>query len=436
MRALAVDDDPQALGFLQMVLQQDHEVIACRDGAEALRKLSEGGFDLVITDLRMPHPDGFEVLQAARALVPPPAVVVLSAVDNARAAVRALRLGARDFLVKPAEPVEILTAVARASEGVTSVSAESRDQFGLVGDSAAIRLVRRLIPTLAQSREAVLIVGETGTGKELLARAIHEASARRAGPFVAHNMAATPSDLAEAMFLGHSRGAFSGATSDHRGLFEQADGGSLLLDEIDSFPFDLQAKLLRVLESARVQRLGSASERAVNVRVFAASSVDPISLVARGAFRADLYYRLRQLEVELPPLRERTGDIPVLARWFLKELEAELGCPPRLSEEAMRHLMAHPWPGNVRELRNTVRSAVALAGGEAFPEHLPRAMKGVAARSGSRDPRTLRTVEEEHILRTLESMGGNRSRAARVLGIDRGTLARKLAAIRIGRRRS
>ena len=277
----------------------------------------------------------------------------------------------------------------------------------------------------------MLVLGETGTGKELVAHALHAQGPRAAGPFIAHNMAATPAELAESLFFGHVRGAFSGAAGDHAGLFECAQGGTLFLDEMDSFPLCLQAKLLRVLESGQIQRVGSSSARTVDVRVIASSAVDPALLVARGQFRADLYYRLRQLELMLPPLRERAADIPVLVEQFAREIAEEGGTCPRVSAAAVARLAAHSWPGNVRELRNVVRAAATLAGGGTIlPEHLSRTLepggRGCAA-AGS-----LRVIETDHILKTLESAGGNHSRAARILGIDRGTLARKLAALQRG----
>ncbi|HEY2956518.1 MAG TPA: sigma-54 dependent transcriptional regulator [Candidatus Eisenbacteria bacterium] len=431
-RILAVDDDPDAVRCVAGVLERDHEVVACTAGDAALRELALRRFDLVITDLGMPPPDGFEVLSAAQRLSPPAPVLVLSALDAARPTLRALRLGARDYLLKPAGPDEVRAAVLRVL--TDSADAEACD-YGLMGRSPGIRQVRQMVPLLAQRPETVLILGETGTGKELLARAIHEHGPRRAGPFVAHNMAATPSDLAESLFFGHVRGAFSGAATDHTGLFEQAHGGTLFLDEADSFPLPLQAKLLRALESGTLQRVGSAAERAVEVRVLAASAVNLEELVERGAFRADLYYRLRQLEVTLPTLRERAGDVPLLARHFLEEMAGQIGCVPQLSEEAQERLLSHAWPGNVRELRNAVRSAALFAGsGPILPGHLPRALQHPAD-PGTAGPLALRDAERDLILRTLERAGGNRSLAARLLGIDRGTLARKLKALAEATRR-
>ena len=305
--------------------------------------------------------------------------------------------------------------------------------YGLAGRSPAIRKVRQLIPLLAGSRETVLILGETGTGKELVARALHGLSPTRAGPFVAHNMAATPSELAESVFFGHARGAFSGATADHLGLFEQAEGGTLFLDEVDSFPLGLQAKLLRILECARFHRVGSGTERKLDVRVIAASATELSEAVARGVFRADLYYRLRQLELRLPPLRDRREDILELVEQFVTELAHESGRRVEVSLGATDVLRSHLWPGNCRELRNAVRGATMLAGpGPVLPGHLAAFVDSIVAPDAECATGTnLRLSEHLHILDVLERARGNQSRAARLLGIDRGTLARKLKALKL-----
>jgi two-component system NtrC family response regulator len=428
LRILAVDDDGDALRLLTRVLATDHEVVAFTDGAGALEEISRSQWDLVCADLGMPPPDGFDILRSAQRQCPPPAVVVITALDSARAALEALRLGARDYLVKPVEPAEIRAAVSRLAPAPAG-ACRCEETFGLIGPSAAMRQVRRLVPLLSRSCESALILGETGCGKELVARALHEHGPRRAGPFVAHNMAATPGELAESLFFGHVRGAFSGATEDHAGLFQRAHGGTLFLDEVDSFPVALQAKLLRALETGRVQPVGGGAERTVDVRVVAASSVDVGELVQRSAFRADLYYRLRQLEIVIPPLRERPDDIVPLSRHFLDELARQTGCAAALSEPVVGVLLAHSWPGNCRELRNAVRSAVLLAdGGLILPGHLPRGLT-VAARRDTAAAASLAAAERDHILRILERTGGNRTHAARLLEIDRGTLIRKLRAL-------
>ena len=425
-RVLVVDDDPGALRLAASALAEDHEVTPCGDGAAAITLARGGGFDLVLTDLGMPAPDGFEVLRAVTGLPEAPDVVVLTAMDCARATLDALRLGARDYIVKPSSAEEIRAAVSNALAGRCGGGTSA--EYGLVGVSCAIVRLKRLIPLLARSRETVLIMGETGTGKELFARALHEHGPRAAGPFVAHNVAATPADLAESLFFGHARGAFSGAHADHPGLFEQAHGGTLFLDELDSLPLALQAKLLRTLECLRVQRVGATADREIDVRVVAASTIDPAGLVARGAFRADLYYRLRQLEVVMPPLRERMDDLPPLVAHVLAECSREQGRTYRLSAAAEALLVAHAWPGNVRELRHALRGAATLAEtGAIQPQHLPRALRETGAgNSPAEAPVRLEDLEYLAIRRALERASGNQSRAAQLLGIDRGTLARKL----------
>jgi DNA-binding NtrC family response regulator len=431
MRILIVDDDPHAIEAMAAVLTPAYEV-ECRDGGGAgIDALRSQPFDLVLTDLGMPSPDGFDLLRAARELPGAPPVVVITGLDDARTAVEAMRLGAADLLVKPASREEICEIVSRVEAERLGLDDEIEAAAGLIGRSRGLRRVRRLVPLLSRSRETVLITGETGTGKELLARALHELGPLKARPFVAHNMAATPSELAESVFFGHVRGSFSGATSDHAGLFEKAEGGTLFLDEADSFPLPLQAKLLRVLEGGRVQRVGSCAERGIDVRVIAASAVDLGQLVAAGRFRADLYYRLRQLEVSMPALREHMEDVPALARHFLAELGPDAGPAPRIAAATLDVLMRYPWPGNCRELRNALRSAAVLAGTATIqPGHLPRAVMRAASEGAAVDaPSTLVAVEREHIRQALEHVGGNRSRAARLLGIDRGTLARKIRSL-------
>jgi DNA-binding NtrC family response regulator len=429
MRILVVDDDPDALRALAMLLERDHEVVARGSGTEAIAELRERPVDLVLTDLGMPPPDGFDVMRAAGELPAPPPIAVITALDSARAALEATRLGARDFLVKPASREDVLGVVSRIEEKLRGGGAAP--VAGLVGRSPLLDRVRTMVPLLARCRETVLILGETGTGKELLARALHDLGPRSAGPFVAHNMAATPAELAESVFFGHVKGAFSGAAADHAGLFEQAAGGTLFLDEVDSFPFGLQAKLLRVLEGGRVQRVGSCVERTVDARVLAASSTDLGDLVAAGRFRADLYYRLRQLEASMPPLRDHLEDVPSLAGHFLAEIAASPGHELRLTGEAMNRLTRYSWPGNCRELRNAIRGAAVLAGaGPIEVGHLPAAVRCRAEGGAPADPpSTLLAAEREHIRQVLERAGGNRSLAARLLGIDRGTLARKLRAM-------
>jgi DNA-binding NtrC family response regulator len=421
LRILVVDDEPAVLAAAVIALEPPHCVHTCDAPQAAIELIARENFDLVVTDLRMPGVDGTQIIRAAVGGERPIPVIVLTAVDHARSAIEAMALGASDYLVKPVEPGQLRAAIER----IPTPSGEAGTRtYGLIGASPQITQIRRLVPLLAGSRENLLILGETGTGKDLLARAVHGNGPRAAGAFVAHNMAATPGELAESVFFGHARGAFSGATGDHPGLFEQADGGTLFLDEIDSFPLPLQAKLLRVLEAGRAQRIGSVQQRPFDVRLIAASSVDLGELVARSAFRADLYYRLHQLEIRMPPLRERRADVPGLIEQFLDELAAETGRRPAITRAAHDRLAEHPWPGNCRELRSAIRSAALLAGlGPVNPGHLPSALRNETAGTQAA---SLREAERDHIRDVLAGAKGNQSRAARLLGIDRGTLARKL----------
>lgn len=424
-RILAIDDDACALDYLRGLLECDHEVVTCAGGAEGLARLAVESFDLVLTDLGMPDPDGFEILRYAGEQPGAPPVIVLTAADRASATMTALRLGALDYIVKPATPTDIRAAVARGTRRHPADD-PSHETYGLTGNSEPMRQLRRILPLFARADESVLLIGETGVGKELVAHALHDFGSRASGPFIAHNLAATPVDLSESLFFGHVRGSFSGAHADHAGLFEQAHGGTLFLDELDSFPLGLQAKLLRVLETRHVQRIGGYGERGFDARVIAATSIDPAELVAAGRFRADLHFRLRQLEIVVPPLRHRIEDLPELIQHFLEEWGGAPGGASRLSSQAMERLYAYPWPGNVRELRHVLRTAALLAeGGSILPKHLPASLSKPRVTIPLRET-PLDRVEHDHIVRTLELAGGNQKRAAQMLGIDRGTLARRL----------
>lgn len=430
MRVLLVDDEPASLAALCGLLGREHEFDTCTSGAEALARLERSAYDLLMTDLSMPHPDGFHVMQQSTALAPGMPVVVVTALDTARAAVQAIRLGARDFLVKPASAADVKDLLARLS--TEHADREGRTALhGLVGHSAAIRRVQQLVPLFARCRESLLITGETGAGKESLARAVHECGPRRDREFVAVEIATLfPERLeAECFAVGEAKcGTDGAARSDAAGgagAFARAHLGTLYLNGIEFFPLPLQARLLRVLETGALPCGGTERERKVDVRVIASSAADLGDLVARGRFRADLYFRLRQFEITVPPLRERVEDLPLLAEHFLAETEPS-PAGPRLTRTGLTVLRGHPWPGNCRELRGALRSAQLLANGQPIqPGHLPLALAG---RQGLRDEpvTTLAEAEREHIRRALAQVKGNRSHAARLLGIDRGTLSRKL----------
>jgi len=429
MRILLVDDEPAALAALTGLLERDHAVESCGSGSEALARLERSTYDLLMTDLSMPHPDGFHLLQRSSTLAPGMPVVVVTALDTARAAVQAVRLGARDYLVKPASADAVRDLVARLSRAHDDRE-NTANRFGLIGRSAAIRRVRQMIPLLARCREPVLLCGEAGTGKETLARALHDSDPRRTGPFVAFDIAATPADRVDGEGFGPRDG--SRVEGDVPCRLEHAAGGTLYLDGVEDLPLTSQARLLRAIEGGTWPASGGKGERPLDLRVIAAARKDLGELVRRGRFRADLYFRLRQLEVTLPPLRERLDDLPDLAEHFLAESGEATG-EPRVTRPAMALLRAHPWPGNCRELIGTLRAARHLAGSQPIqPGHLPRTL--AAGASPSREPfMTLAEAEREQIRRALEQMRGNRSLAARLLGIDRGTLSRKLRAMGLER---
>jgi DNA-binding NtrC family response regulator len=419
---LVVDDQASAAEFLRLLLsQQGHEVATAANGVEALVALESRRFDLVLSDLDMPGMDGFELLHRVRQRWPELPVVTVTAISDVSKVVEAVQLGAVDYLLKPAEAPAVLNVVRKAL-AVAPVREAPRAIPELVGRSRAIVEVRHLVMLAAGSAVPVLITGETGSGKELVARAIHRYSPIASGPFVSHNCAVVPRDLFESTFFGHRRGAFTGADRDHPGLIVSAHGGVLFLDEVEALLFEHQAKLLRVLDDGEVLPVGGSRPQQVTVRFLAATNRDPHAMIAEGSLRPDLYYRLRGFEIALPPLRERREDIPLLAAHFLGE------GAPGFTPEAMEALSRAPWPGNVRQLRHAVLSARASAGGSRIgPRHLSLGAAPAAASGGGDALRgTLREVERRAILQALEDAAWNKSVAARALDIDRSTLRRKL----------
>ncbi|MDY0003461.1 MAG: sigma-54 dependent transcriptional regulator [Polyangia bacterium] len=438
---LLAEDDPGMRSLLSEILRSaGYEVDVAEDGQEALERLRLTAPRLLITDMKMPRMDGVALLRKARAERPGLPVIVLTAFGTVSGAVEAMRLGAFDYLSKPLpDPERLRQGVARAlAEGQSGASSTGRAP---VHADPAFAQVLELVSAVAPRDTTVLLTGESGVGKEVIAQAVHEGSPRRDGPFVAINCAALPESLLESELFGHERGAFTGAVSAHPGLFEQASGGTLLLDEVGEMQAALQAKLLRVLESHRVTRLGSTKDRSVDVRVIAATNRDLDAAVSEGLFRQDLLFRLKVFPIHIPPLRERPMDILPLARHFLELLGSSPGRTlPRLGPEAQEALLAHSWPGNVRELMNAVERASILAGGgDILPEHLgissaPRGAvspdPGSEAAPGpeapSRGVLTLREMERLAVMEALEAVGGNRKAAARRLGIALRTLQYKL----------
>jgi len=438
-RILIVDDDTAFLSTLQATLRSfGHEVIAAADGQAGLARLRAGGIDLAFVDFRMPGMDGIALMRArqddAQAAAVP--LVMLTAYASSSNTIEAMKLGAFDHLVKPVGRADIVAVVERAlqahagDDGSAAVPQAPAEEAGaLLGHSAAMRTVHKRIGLAAASDLPVLVSGETGTGKELVARALHRASARADAAFVAVNCAAIPAELIESELFGYRKGAFSGATADRAGLIREADGGTLFLDEIGDMPLPMQAKLLRFLQEGEVSPLGGRGAQKVDVRVIAATHRELAQLVADGRFRSDLRYRLNVVPIELPPLRERGDDIVLLAQHFLED---GAGAPRALSAAAQARLRAYPWPGNVRELRNAMQRCQVLVRTPTIEAHdLDEVLAGDAAATSAETPAltlpdAIAQLEKQMIQAALTQAQGNRAEAARRLGIHRQLLYRKL----------
>ncbi len=448
-RVLVVDDEEsQRTALAAMIALWGYAVETAADGQEALDKLANGKFHVVITDMMMPRMDGSELLKRLKAHGGGPPVIVQTAFGNLETAVATVHdLGAFWFLEKPVQSQALKLLVERAAaQGHLEEHAERLERqltyqgvLGeMVGASPKMQEAFALIHQVAPSRAAVLITGESGTGKELAARAIHMLSPRKAGPFVAINCAALPDSLMESELFGHEKGAFTGAVERRAGCFELAQNGTVLLDEIGDMPVATQAKLLRVLEDGRVRRLGGKSEIQLDVRVIASTNTPLDSAIREGRFREDLYYRLNVFPIPLPPLRQRKDDLPILAQALLEELNRKHGTKvTELSGEVLARFSTHDWPGNVRELRNVLERAVILAGeGTIQIAHLPPGFSGVPAPSGGistgpgelhiRVGQTIGQAERALIELTLEHTKNNKTRAAEILGISQKTLFNKL----------
>ena len=410
---------------------------------EALQLLQTESFDAVVADLNMPGLNGLEFCERIVANRPEMPVIVITAFGSLDTAVGAIRAGAYDFLSKPLEVEALAIALERAVQTrrlrdevrcLRERTDEPRDQGGLLGDSSAMQSLRLLLGKVAASDATVLITGETGTGKEVAARLIHDRSARKLGPFVAVSCAAMPEALMEAELFGHVRGAFTDARESRSGLLQLASGGTLFLDEVGDMPLGLQPKLLRALQQRAARPLGGNAELAFDVRLVTATNRDLETAVAEGRFREELYYRINVIHLDLPPLRARGGDMVVLAQRFLEEFAAKARKPVEgLSAAVAQRLASYQWPGNVRELRNCIERAVALTQFEELtvddlPERI-RAYRPSHLLVAGDDPSelvSLEEVERRYIARVLESVQGSKTRAARILGLDRATLYRKL----------
>jgi DNA-binding NtrC family response regulator len=443
-RVLVVDDEKLIRWSVAERLQRDgYEVLSAESGEQALEMLASAPPDLMLLDVRLPGIDGVETLQRALSLQPDLAVLMMSAHSTVDIAVDAMKHGAVDFLVKPFPfqaldaAVERAIATARTRRAIATLSGEKRDASALeaiVGASAAMEQVRGMIGRLSTSdTTTVLIEGESGAGKEVVARAIHFQSARAERPFLQVNCAALPEHLLESELFGHERGAFTDAHTQKRGLFESADGGSVMLDEIGDLPPGGQAKLLRLLENKTFRRVGGVQELRCDVRVIAATNVNLEERVAEGRFRSDLFFRLNVVRITVPALREHSEDVPTLAAHFIARFNQDMKRQVRgVSAPAMEMLRAYHWPGNVRELRNVIERAFILhAGEEIRPEHLsPELRKGGApskrpeksVSSVTEEGLVLDDVEKKLIAEAMERASGNQSKAARLLGVSRDTL--------------
>jgi len=432
-RILVADDEAGLRAFVAEALEDDgHAVAQAADGAEAAERLAREGFDLLITDLRMPRLDGMDLLRRSRAEWPEMEVIVLTAHGSVDSAVEAMKLGAFDYLEKPiGSPGELRVLAARALERRALLTARDRAARDLpslppltYGDPAMTPVVDAL-HRVARTNSTVLLLGESGTGKEIAARTLHAWSERAQGPFVAVNCAAIAESLLESELFGHEKGAFTGAIASRRGRIELADGGTFFLDEIAEMKPELQAKLLRVLQDRRFERVGGSRTITADVRWVAATNRDIDGLLASGTLREDLYHRIAVFPIRLPPLRERRGDIVPLARTLLTRIGADVGrASLSLTDEAQARLAVAAWPGNVRELANVLERAAILTDGSSIgPEHLDL---GPAAPAGSAAGATLDAIERAAIERALAEAGGNRRAAAERLGIGLRTLYDKL----------
>ena len=444
-RILIVEDDPKMRDALQYIMRKEgYGVDAVGEGESALERLKTTDYELIISDLKLPGMDGMDVLRAAKKYKPYIGVIMITAYGTIDSAVVAMKSGAEDYITKPFNIDHIRLVVKKALEKreLSTRNALLESQLrrkyrfeNIIGNSEAMIAVYRMIDQVKDSRTTVLLRGETGTGKELVARAIHFNSVRAANPFIPLNCAALSENLAGSELFGHVKGSFTGAFRDRRGIFEMAEGGTIFLDEIGDIGLGLQQVLLRVLEDGEIQPVGSTERKKVSVRIIAATNRNLEQLVREGKFREDLYYRINVVAVDLPPLRERREDIGVLARHFLHKYTVENGKQLRgISPEALALLEAAPWPGNVRELENVIERAVLLADDDEInPGHLPRHLQHPppAEPGGSESDGSLEQGGRNHIIEVLRSTEGNKAKASAILGINRTTLWRMMQKLKI-----
>lgn len=434
-RILIVEDEKSMREVLKILLEGErYEVVSASDGLEGLSYLTNDIFDLVITDIKMPKVDGFELLKKTKEISPDTIVIMITAFGTTEAAIEAMKSGAYDYINKPFKIDEIRLIVEKAlekkrlSEEVSLLRKRVKTTYRLeniIGQSPQMQELFRLIPKVAQSSSNVLIIGESGSGKELVAAALHNLSNRKDRNLVAINCAAFPEGLLESELFGHMRGSFTGAVHNKQGLFEIADSGSLFLDEIGEMPINLQAKLLRVLEHGSFRRVGGTTDIKVDVRVISATNKDVKAEIASGRFREDLYYRLNVVPIHIPPLRERKEDIPLLVEHFLSKISNQ---PRKISSGAMRMFLGFPWKGNVRELENVIERTVLLTEKEEItPADLPNEILGYTTdtkeipeltEAGIDIDAIIGDIEKKYLLKALEKSGGVKKEAAKLLNLS------------------
>jgi two-component system response regulator AtoC len=452
-RVLVVDDEENLRHMLSVLLKREgYEVSSVPHGEAALLELQAHAYDVVLADVRMPRMGGLELLEELRRQAIPATVIMMSAYGNVETALEAMKRGAYDYISKPFKPDEVVLVLRKAEErerlyrenqrlreALAHLAPPDEDALpDMIGHSPRIREIYRTVRKIAPYKSTVLVTGESGTGKELIARAVHRLSPRASAPFVAVNCGAIPDTLLESELFGYRKGAFTDATRDRRGLFEEAHGGTLFLDELGELPLGLQVKLLRALQEEQIRRLGDTQDLRVDVRVIAATARDLAAEVQAGRFREDLYYRLSVLPLHLPPLRERKEDLPALCDFFIARCGARMGraapVVDGVTPEVMKLFLDYAWPGNVRELENTIEHALVLCEGrrldvDVLPAKVRECRDKLRQTLESGDlsiKRTTRIVEEELIRKVLKKTGGNRTRAAEILEISHRALLYKI----------
>ncbi len=434
-RILIVDDSPETLEMLERNLRsEDYEVLSADNVVDAIAILDDSPVELVITDYKMPKSTGMDLIRYISENLKNTEVMMITGYATVEGAVEAIKAGAEEYLAKPFTDEELFSAVRHALDKrrmrIASLDQQPNtmmSRYGILGESEPMMHLYGAITKAALTPATVLITGQSGTGKELVARAIHYSSNRASAPFVPVNCGGIPETLLESELFGYVKGAFTGALESRAGFFQTADGGTIFLDEVSETSLNMQVKLLRVLQDKEVCMVGATQPRKVDIRIVAATNKDLLSLVKKGNFREDLYYRLKVIEIAIPPLQDRADDILPLARHFAREYSREVDKPePRFSDRALEILKNYAWPGNVRELENVIHSLVVMTDSDVIDvPDLPELMRYAGVRENGLN-RTLAEVEAAHIRSVLASVGGNKTRAAEILGVDRKTLREKI----------